>query len=173
MAARGGSSVPYLVHTVDRYGKEIEADLFETYGISILDFFSGRRPRSQLLRLIEQLRRRSRFKVARLYDKEYARQLAESGVDLDPQDGDNSPHLEDYGPTEARLDRLTEAVDVLRMTIRAVNGQKPGTLQRLERPFTAIDAHIEDLRRFRDSSIRNEAAAAQERRKARRSNKVD
>lgn len=50
----GGGSAG-LVDLIDRYGEAIEADLLETYGVDLAEFYRGKRSPRQILRLLAML----------------------------------------------------------------------------------------------------------------------
>lgn len=51
---RSGKSARLLA-LLDEHGEAIEADLAQTYGVDLLDYFRGRRPAGQIIRLIHAL----------------------------------------------------------------------------------------------------------------------
>ena len=72
MARFGGSVLPYLIRTVDRYGEAIEFDLHAVFGLDLIDFFRRRYSWRKLAALIGQLPSTSRFVQAVLEDEERA-----------------------------------------------------------------------------------------------------
>lgn len=166
MAYGGGSSRPYLIHVVDRYGPQIEADLHREFaGLDLLDFFRGKHPWGKLRRLLGQLPANSKYIVAQRADEEYVAQLAAQGVDLSATGGEMTE--DGYGTVEVRLDNLTDAVMHLQHTLVAVNGGKPGPFKGVKRPTNAIQKHLEKARVGRHEQLLDEVAAARERRKKR------
>lgn len=161
----GGSKFPYLVSVVDRYGDQIEADLHHEFGLDLLDFFRGKHPWAKLFRLLGMLGKvapTSLYITAQRADDEYVAQLAESGVDFTAQ-GEMSE--DGYGPVEARLDNITDAISALQHTLLAVNGGKPGQFRGAKRPTNAIERYQEKQRLKRHSDLLDEVALAQEKRR--------
>ncbi len=63
----------HLVEQIDLYGEAVEADLADR-GWDLLDWFRGRHPWPQLLRLLPRLPEGSRYKAAVLDDEDLARE---------------------------------------------------------------------------------------------------
>lgn len=91
-------------------------------------------------------------------------QLAEAGVDFTAQ-GEMSE--DGYGPAEARLDNIVDALNALRHVVVQVAGGKPGRFEPVKRPTNAIEKYIENQRVRRHNSLLDEVAEARERRKLR------
>ena len=70
-----------------------------------------------------------------------------------------------YGPVEARLDNITDAISALQHTLLAVNGGKPGRFQGVKRPTNAIEKYLEKQRVKRYSDLISEVEEARERRR--------
>lgn len=141
-----------LVERIDLYGEAIESDLSDR-GHDLLDWFRGRRPWPQLLRLVDRLADGSRYRAALLADEDLARERIESGAE--PPDGKHAPPL--IGETQDRM-LLRAAVSVLlrleHATYAVHAGKKAGRPpQPLRGPETAedrlrdqmADAEIEDI----------------------------
>lgn len=162
MAYGGGSSRPYLIHVIDRYGPQIEADLHREFGLDLLDFFRGEHPWGKLLRLLDQMPVTSKYIIAQRADDDYVQRLVDSGIDLNAK----QEMTEDgYGPIEARLDNLADSVNAVRHALLQVAGEKPGNFTRVERPVNAIQKFKEKARLKRHYDLLDEVAAAQERRR--------
>lgn len=148
---------------MDRYGPQIEADFHKEFSLDLLDFFRGKYPWGKLLRLLEMLPTTSKYITKQRNDEEYIEQLVEMGVDFTATGGDLTE--DGYGPLEARVDNLVDAVFHLEHTLVAVNGGKPGSFKGVKRPRNAIDKYLEKAREKRHADLIDEVAAARERRK--------
>lgn len=144
---------------MDRYGPQIEADLHREFGLDLLDFFRRTHPWAKLLRLLDQLSETSKYITAQRDDDDYIEQLVEAGVNLDAK----SVMTEDgYGPVEARLDNITDAINAL----RHVMAESSGPFQYTERPTNAIQRYRTRARLKRHHDLVDEVEAARVRRRA-------
>ncbi|MGW4769861.1 hypothetical protein ACWEO2_17675 [Nocardia sp. NPDC004278] len=70
------------MYLIEQRGEEIEADLFE-HGWDLLDYFRGRRPWPQLIRLLRRLPMWSHYQSALLMDPELGARRAQQERDED------------------------------------------------------------------------------------------
>lgn len=110
----------HLVERIDLYGEQIEADLSDR-GHDLLDWFRGRRPWPQLIRLTDRLPDGSRFRAALADDEDLARERIESGAE--PAAARSRPPLE--GETQDRM-LLRAAVTGLLRVEHAVYAAQAG-----------------------------------------------
>lgn len=106
----------------------------------------------------------SKYITAQRADPEYVAALARMGVNLE---GSGEMSEDGYGPAEARLDNVVDAVAHLEHVLIAVNGGKPGMFKGVKRPVNAIDKYLEQARERRHADLVDEVAVARERRKQR------
>lgn len=127
----------HVVERIDLYGEEIESDL-SGQGHDLLDWFRGKRPWPQLIRLVGRLPPGSRFWGALADDEDLARERIDQAMEV--PEGRPTPPWE--GETQDRM-LLRSAVSILlrvEHAIYAVNAPKgqAGTPPRpLPSPVTA------------------------------------
>jgi hypothetical protein len=123
----------HLVVLINQYGEEIEYDLFER-GCDILDWFRGKRPWSQLTRLISRLPNHSHYKAAVLNNDEMAKAAIESGMASEPRT------MVGWTPEVAAITDNTAWVKNLYGLLAAVNSDgKFPDLPKSDIPETAFD----------------------------------
>ncbi|GAA4845476.1 hypothetical protein GCM10023201_40910 [Actinomycetospora corticicola] len=145
-----------LVEQVDLYGEAIETDLFDR-GSDLLDWFRGRRPWPQLLRLMQRLPPESHYKAALLDDEELAEErIAAEQADGERRSSKSKPPLVGETQERALLRSIAGALPRIEHAVYAVNAPK-GKAGRpptgLPSPETAEDrvrsrlgdADVEDL----------------------------
>ena len=70
-----------------------------------------------------------------------------------------------YGPVEARLDNIVDALNALRHVVVQVAGGKAGRFEPVKRPTNAIEKYLEKQRVKRYSDLISEVEEARERRR--------
>jgi hypothetical protein len=124
---------------LDRFGGEIEFDLFSTGGWDVLDFVRGRRPWRQLERILARMPRDSHYRAALDDDDEYAELITKFRSGEESEKTPKVP-LVGYSEVALRLDNLFDAVNAVRETLMAVyskKNSKPSPV-RAKRPETAM-----------------------------------
>lgn len=114
-----------LVEQVDLYGEAIETDL-SNRGHDVLDWFRGRRPWPQLLRLVQHLPPESHYKAALLDDEELATERieAEERGELAPPSRKSRPSLVGESQERALLRAIASALPRIEHAVFAVNAPK-------------------------------------------------
>lgn len=124
MERGGGSRFASLVPILDRYGDAIEADLHETFGVDLLDFFRGVHPWRKLDNFIKRLgsRSTSEFFAALANDESQVKDLPDEvfKATYAPQ----PPALTEYTAEVRRMDALIYLVGEL-ITATAGSGTAP------------------------------------------------
>ena len=127
--------------------------------MDLLDFFRGVHSWRRLAVLIEGLPRRARLTLAQADDEELAEQYAEQLESQRP----GPPPLDEYGPVEQRLDRLTVAMESLTVLVASALGGKPRQPTIPRQPETAADRVRRRAYERRMQSLESEVLAAQRR----------
>lgn len=129
-----------VVDLLDRFGGEIEADLFD-HGWDLLDYFRGSRPWTQLLRLIDRLPAHSRYVAALLDDPDTAEQIVLHAPPEPPQ-----MTMAGFGPVESLLTSLLDAVNANTSATIAAAGVDPPKIDPAPRPVTELERARNRLR---------------------------
>lgn len=114
-----------LLEQIDLYGEAIETDLSDR-GHDLLDWFRGRRPWPQLLRLTQRLPPDSHYKAALLDDEELATERieAEERGELTPPPRKSKPSLIGETQERALLRAIASALPRIEHAVYAVNAPK-------------------------------------------------
>ncbi|WP_289009968.1 hypothetical protein [uncultured Thermomonospora sp.] len=140
---------------ISRYGDAIEADLRQYYGVDLLDVWRSRLTPRQVLVLIDQLPRHSRYLAAVADDDEVADQLAD-----EPDGPPPPPPLTEWSAEVERLTLIADRLGELITLFAAVNSKKkPPPYRNLPRPVTARQ-RAERRRRERKRDLIAERLAA-------------
>lgn len=129
--------------------------------MDLLDFFRGVHTWRRLDALIQGLPPRSRLALAQADDEE----LAEAHVDRfgDALGKPRPPQLAEYGPTEQRLDRLTNGLEALYKLVADVVEAKPRMPAPPLPPKTALERVVGRRAAARMSALQDEVIAAMSR----------
>lgn len=121
-----------LVFYLERYFKPLEGD-FQDWGLNLGQMWRKGKHR-RMLRLIEQLRRGSRFAAAVANDEEHVALILEAQKDQPEQAASYS--LEEWGTQNDQLAGLLDAVNTLVAVTVKANGGNPGRIKPSARPTT-------------------------------------
>lgn len=130
--------------------------------MNVLDYFNQKRPWSEFWSWFAMLDSSTATKARMAQDKEIAQQQVASisnaeldkllEADADPTE--RHPTHEGYGLTEAKLDRLADKLELLRLTlIQVMGGKSKEKFKPEKRPRSAFDKALDERKWQREKEV--------------------